>query len=198
MTFIDGENFTLRAQQLLSSHNWNMGPAEARGLWKKDTFIWLPQHRGTQALAHGHNHLEQHAIRAYYYTSLVGDDPAITNVEEKLWDLGFTARVFKRSKNREKSKGVDIALAKDMLSHAFQGHFEIAVLIAGDGDYSPLVEELKHNGKKVMLAFFSKECGLSDTLRLAADEYTDITQYFLNSWKELNYPLPIVTSAPPT
>ena len=33
-----------------------------------------------------------------------------------------------------RSKGVDIILTKDMLSHAFPGNFDAALLVAGDGD----------------------------------------------------------------
>lgn len=48
-----------------------------------------------------------------------------------------------------KSKGVDIALATDMLTRAFQNDFEVAILLAGDADYKPLVGRLKSLEKLV-------------------------------------------------
>ena len=42
-----------------------------------------------------------------------------------------------------RAKGVDIALTKDLLSHAFLDNYDAVVLVAGDGDYVPVVEELK-------------------------------------------------------
>ena len=144
MTFVDGENLTFRAQEVLS--NSNITPIDGH-YWMKDRFIWQPGQRGINIINQGSNRLDLSAVRAYYYTSLVGDDPALEQVRSKLWDLGFTPRVFKKHKQTEKAKGVDISLTKDMLSHAFNNHYDVGVLIAGDGDYVPLVEEVKHLGK---------------------------------------------------
>jgi uncharacterized LabA/DUF88 family protein len=85
--------------------------------------------------------------RANYYTSVVGDADKLNKVAKRLWALGFDPHVFKKARQEEKAKGVDIALTKDMLSHAFRNNYEIAVLYAGDGDYVPLVEEVKSLGK---------------------------------------------------
>src|SRR4051794_12186407 len=48
---------------------------------------------------------------------------------------------------RPGAKGVDISLTKDMLVQAFLGNYDIAVLVAADGDYLPVVEEVKRLGK---------------------------------------------------
>src|SRR5207249_1613714 len=96
-----------------------------------------------------------------------------------LRSLRFDPQVFKRLSGTQKSKGVDIALTKDMLSHAFLGNYQNAVLIAGDADYIPLVEEVKRRGKRVFLAFFLGEgLGLSEDLKLAADFFVDLTDAF--------------------
>jgi uncharacterized LabA/DUF88 family protein len=96
--------------------------------------------------------------------------------------LGFNPVVFKREAGQSKAKGVDIALTKDMLSHAFRNNYQVAVLVAGDGDYVPLVEEMKRLGKLVYVWFFAEE-GLSPKLRSAADLFFDLTPTFLNQWK---------------
>lgn len=73
---------------------------------------------------------------------------------------------------------MDITLTRDMLSHAFRDNFDVALRFAGDGDYVPLVEEVKRLGKPVHVCFFQD--GLNGKLRLAADHFTDITELFIN------------------
>ena len=40
----------------------------------------------------------------------------------------FPPEVFKRKREGEKAKGVDIALSKDLLSHAYLDNYDVAVL----------------------------------------------------------------------
>src|SRR5689334_6309925 len=144
MMFVDGENLTFRAQEVLSANG--VVPTEGP-FWNKDRFIWQPALQGVHVINQGRNYLETLAVRSYYYTSLTGDADSLNQVRSKLWDLGFTPRVFKKHKQTEKAKGVDITLTKDMLLHAVNNHYDVAVLVAGDGDYVPLVDEVKHLGK---------------------------------------------------
>jgi len=81
------------------------------------------------------------ASRANYYTATRGNGTDV-EVKEALWQIGFDPHVFSKQKTA-KSKGVDITLTRDVLSHAFRGNYDIAVLYAGDKDYVPLVEEVK-------------------------------------------------------
>jgi uncharacterized LabA/DUF88 family protein len=78
---------------------------------------------------------------------------------------------------------VDIALTKDLLRHAFLGNYDVAVLVAGDGDYVPLVDEVKRLGKVVYVEFF-RQSGLSNNLRLAADRFFEMDEFFLHQWKQ--------------
>jgi uncharacterized LabA/DUF88 family protein len=68
-----------------------------------------------------------------------------------------------------------------MLTHAFMNNYDTAVLVAGDGDYVPLVEEVKRFGKRVVLHFF--QSGLSEDLKLACDAFIDVTRPFHDYWK---------------
>jgi uncharacterized LabA/DUF88 family protein len=67
------------------------------------------------------------------------------------------------------------------LSHAYQDHYDIALLAAGDGDYVPLVDAVKRTGKVVALAFLAKH-GLSESLKLAADDFFDLSPWFRERW----------------
>jgi hypothetical protein len=167
MLFVDGENLTIRAQTYLAGLGCSLKNGDS---YRKDVFLWLPGLPGSYNLANPTFPLQSHAARAYYYTSLVGDPDARRSVEDALKSLGFTPRVFARPRGQAKAKGVDISLATDLLGHAFRDHLDAAVLVAGDGDYVPLVEEVKRTGKHVYVAFLETH-GLSPGLKLAADEF---------------------------
>ncbi len=201
MAFVDGENLTLRGQQVAESVGLELTEGE---FFKRDCFVWIPGTEGrTDNIA---LHASQNpagragadwslsvdsaryasllgtlAVRAFYYTSVTGDDLALDDVREKLWKLGFSPHVFKRTRKDQKAKGVDIALTKDMLGQAFLGNYEVAFLYAGDGDYVPLVEEVKRLGKQVYLAFFPTT-GLSPELRLACDRFYNLGPLFVDKW----------------
>lgn len=125
--------------------------------------------------------LRRRATRAYYYTSVTGDTNRINAIRHALWELGFHPSVFKGKKG-EKAKGVDIALSKDLLSHAYLDNYDVAILVAGDGDYIPLVDEVKRRGKVVYGSFFTKE-GLNPEFPLACDSFFPIDELFEARWK---------------
>ena len=63
------------------------------------------------------------------------------------------------SNNELKEKGIDVSLALDAYKKAYAKTFDIFVLVAGDGDYLPLVRELQTMGTtlEVMLASWDFE-----------------------------------------
>jgi hypothetical protein len=68
------------------------------------------------------------------------------------------------------SKGVDIQLAVDALSHVYKDNVEAVYIMSGDGDFLPLLEEALRQGKQVYLSAFSG--GLNDRLaEIATDFY---------------------------
>jgi hypothetical protein len=180
MAFVDGENLTLRGQSLAQKRSLDLkeGP-----YWRKDVFIWVPEVTAdTRWIGVDlHLHLATKPLRAHYYTSVQGDNTAIQEVREALHRLRFAPKVIQKMSSQRSSKGVDISLATDMLVNAFQGNYDVALLYAGDGDYVPLVEELKRMGKVVYLVFFAHE-GLSNDLRLACDHFVDLTHSFSYGW----------------
>lgn len=169
MMFVDGENLTIRAQEVAEKEGVNLNSSQVFPCYLKDVYFWpagcLPYNHNWSARAHA----PQMAERCYYYTCVTGDAVVIENVCDKLCNCGFSPVVIQKPKG-QRAKGVDISLTKDMLLHAFLGNFEIAVLVGGDGDFGPLVEEVKRLGKRVVVAFFEKN-GLNPSLRRAADEF---------------------------
>lgn len=175
MVFVDGENLTIRAQKWAESMNSTLIPSL---YYRKDVYLWtVGGPYASPDLAAWHDEwIGGSPIRSFYYTSITGDSDEVTKVTEHLWAMGFQPEVFKKARPDQKAKGVDIALTKDMLSHAFLGNYEIAILVAGDGDYVPLVQEVKRLGKRVHLAFLNN--GLNPDLKLACDRFIDLTTTF--------------------
>ena len=182
MLFVDGENFTMSAQRVTEHEQLSL-PEGA--FYQRDTFVWFPRVMATQAPGSRGElpiSLQTHAVRAHYYASVQGDAPTIERTSETLWQLGFTPKVFKRDRTRGRSKGVDIALATDILGYAFRDTFDVALLYAGDGDYVPLVEEVKRLGKGMYVCFF-QDSGLNTKLRIASDMFLALDGVFLDEWR---------------
>lgn len=164
MVFIDGENLAIRYADMLGDKE-----PPSHVIFQKDVYVWTL--RKAFALVH-HN-----VIRQYYYTSIVGDEKKRREVHEKLKSVGIEApRVFRKTRGR-RSKQVDISLATDMLTHAHRKNYDIAVLIAGDQDYVPLVDAVMAEGSRVVLWFVTN--GLSDDLKRKVDYYFDLAEILL-------------------
>ena len=166
MVFIDGENLAIRYANLLGENK----PFD-HVQFEKDIYVWSP-------LLDLSSHLTVNTVRRYYYSSVRGDENRRISIHEKLNGLGIQSpRVFPKNKTRG-SKQVDISLSVEMLSHAHYGNYDAAVLVAGDEDYIPLVEDVKAQGKQVFI-WFVKD-GLSPALRRSADYYFDLGEILLN------------------
>lgn len=81
---------------------------------------------------------------------------------------------------RRRQKEVDVALAVDMLTHAFNKNLAWAHLIAGDLDFRPLVQALVRLG--VYVTVWSRRTASAKQLQWAADESRDITIETLFNW----------------
>jgi uncharacterized LabA/DUF88 family protein len=159
MMFVDGENLAIRYKAELGTRT----PAE-HVVHFPDVMVWSRYASRVDG--------PQEYIRRYYYTSARGDDGTRNEIEEALRVMGVEApRVFPRQQSG-RSKRVDITLTTEMLSHAHRDNYDIAILVSGDGDYVPLVDAVKSEGKRVVL--WALESGLNSGLRKAADHYWNI------------------------
>ena len=191
MVFVDGENFTLRAQEFASAKGVTFRRSK---YYEKDVFCWFPrtdQSRVSRMIFETHfsRYWDAIPVRAHYYTTCQGDDVKLADIRQRLFDIGFHPEVFKKTQG--KSKGVDIMLCKDMLAHAFRDNYDTAVLVAGDGDYEPLVDEVKRIGKNVIVAFFedpAAKSGLNPRLKLASDFFVRFDDRFVEMWNTLGDP----------
>jgi len=183
MVFIDGENLAIQGRKVLESSGIELPEERSKLNWPGQELMWLPGLDPRRFLTDlpFRFAVQPAAIRAHYYSCASGSSVDVEEAVGWLGGLGFHPNVFHKKKKEKKRKQVDITLSKDFLSHAFQDNYDMALLIAGDRDYLPLIEEVQRLGKIVILAFFdSNSGGLSTELKATCDEFIDLS----NIWKE--------------
>ena len=186
--FVDGENFARRGQDVLHKAGVETDPEAC----ERDVYLWLPGMPATEPFFSQYIWAERNAppalqagpaTRAYYYTSMPNTNARkVQAARLALRGFGFEPRMFPRRRGR--SKAVDLALATDALTLAGEGAYEVAVILAGDGDYVPVVEAIKRLGRHVVVGFFA-DSGLNDEMRIAADDFIDLTPILVSSWQQL-------------
>jgi uncharacterized LabA/DUF88 family protein len=118
-------------------------------------------------------------MRTYYYCS-ISNPPRQEQIkfQEKLrflhLEVNSKTLKIRGSTGEMIEKGVDVALATDMLSLAFRNAYDVAVLVSGDNDFLQAVDEVKRAGKRVEIACFSSSIG--HELRMKADDFIPIDQ----------------------
>lgn len=104
-------------------------------------------------------------IRAYYYDAIVdASHPKFAEQNEYFEQIrainSFEVRLGRliQSGNQDeehlKQKGVDVLLAVDMVTMAYENHYEFALLLAGDNDFLDVVKVIKNKGKRVFGFYF--------------------------------------------
>ena len=78
-------------------------------------------------------------------------------------------------RGRTHEKGVDTHVTTTLLSGALTDGYDIALLVAADGDYGPAIDEVRGAGKRVYVAFFAD--AKSYHLNQAANGFVDITGF---------------------
>lgn len=180
MIFIDGENLLARFQAMLADG----AQTHSHVFHERDSFVWTPKLVQVGNLD---------VVRVTYYTSQVGADDKLRDLEVKLSELRWSslvggttgqvnARVFKKSAKSQKAASVDINIAIDVLRHCYQKDVGTVMILSGDGDYVPLVEEAMRTGTRVFVAALSS--GLNLRLSMISDQFVVLDNCFfrLNSW----------------
>jgi len=179
MVFVDGENLVYRYQNMV-----NKGYIPRDDLAHvKDTYVWG---HSFPVLARNHE-----ILRLTYYTYVVGDENRVDQIRDELKEQNFSKHtasllpnqvspcVFKKDRRSRSGKGVDIQMCVDILGHVYRGNVDAILIISGDGDFEPLIEEIKRVGVQVYLSALSD--GLNPNLSRIVDQF-----YCLDgtTWKE--------------
>jgi uncharacterized LabA/DUF88 family protein len=117
-------------------------------------------------------------VRTYYYNAPVRreDGEERYQAQQRFFDALKLVPYFEVKLGRLEprdgtvvEKGVDIALAVDMLHFAATDVYDTAILVTGDGDFASAVQAVKNLGKHVENAFF--KAGHSKQLLDKADRF---------------------------
>ncbi len=105
--------------------------------------------------------------RAYYYNAPLTDDyendlrEGQSRFFESLRRIPYVTvrlgRLHRRHDGTLVEKGIDVAIAVESLSLAYENAYDTAVIVSGDGDYVELVEALKRKGKHVECCMFKNQ-----------------------------------------
>jgi len=123
-------------------------------------------------------------VRPYYYGSKAPYPKSLTQdkFHRALQHEGFeviTKPIKTIHENIWVEKGVDIALATDILINAFRNLFDTAILVSGDSDFVTTLAEIKRLGKRVEVAAFDNT--IDQGLKGVADRYVSLD----NLWERI-------------
>jgi uncharacterized LabA/DUF88 family protein len=165
MYFIDGEYLKQSFQDINKSEN-----IDYQNLPYKLNNIFFGSGRGIQG----------EIVRVYYYDAQC--EPGEADYEDQLtffnkldgvdfYETRRASLVRKgKDKGRREQKGVDVLISVDMMSKAYEDHYDIAIVIMGDRDFLPLIKSIKNlTGKRVFGVVF--EGHYSPELALAFDKH---------------------------
>lgn len=172
LVFVDGENLTIRYQAMVNLGRHPMPHV----VHIPDVLVW------------SNRIVEENAwylLRIAYYTSAVGDDLALAALAEQIKAIRYTnmlgfgflnPHIFKKQKRGDKTKSVDINLVTDLLRHTYNDSIQEVLILTGDGDYLPAIQEAMRQGIRVNVGAFSS--GLDPRLRTRSDEFIDLDEIF--------------------
>src|SRR3990172_5944304 len=116
-------------------------------------------------------------VLANYYNS-APKDLAERSFYTKVGSAGSDLIYGPKKRPGRGQKQIDVQIAVDMLSEAYDDTFDVAVLVSGDGDLTPAVKKLITMGKQVEVASFDDpmEREFSWALKTAATRTIDLTK----------------------
>jgi uncharacterized LabA/DUF88 family protein len=178
MLFIDGENLVMRYQDMIDHGYCPLPVGNGLNYYKKDIYLWS-SNMPFPSISPKFMNID--IIRAYYYTSLQGDENKQKQIDEEIrgFNIGGLSNfslshtlfpvTFRKKRQGSKAKGVDIRLTIDMLSHSFDNNVDIVCFFSGDGDFEPVLQEVLDHGKQIFLYSFSS--GFNPNLKKVCDEF---------------------------
>jgi uncharacterized LabA/DUF88 family protein len=121
-------------------------------------------------------------VRAYYYTTLIGDQEysSIRPLVDWLDYNGYTVvtkptkEFLDESGRRRVKDNMNIELAVDAME--MSEHIDEMVLFSGDGDFRSLVEAIQRRGVRVTVVSTTQPAMVADELRRQADVFLDLRE----------------------
>jgi uncharacterized LabA/DUF88 family protein len=109
-----------------------------------------------------------------YQRSIYNNFNSYLNFDVTVFDLKIARDKITGQVKDKYEKGVDVALATDLLVLAAKNAYDVAIVCAGDADFIRAIEGVKDMGKQIYVASFEKSC--SWRLKQAALGYINLTE----------------------
>ena len=133
---------------------------------------------------------DRELIRTYYYNirQESPDNPKLAESQDRFLSalyetdyLEVKLGIWKQRGQTMVEKGVDVMIASDLISHAYEDHYDTAILVSGDADFYPALQVVKDTGKQVEVAAFDSN------LSSEAARFSDViikfnSRYFDDLW----------------
>lgn len=112
----------------------------------------------------GSGRIQGEIVRVYYYDAICEPKEPEYDDQKSYFD-GLDSQPFVevrlgsivKGDKEFRQKGVDVLMAIDMITKGYENHYDIAIIIAGDGDFEPLIRAVKSStGKHVFGVVFDE------------------------------------------
>lgn len=133
---------------------------------------------------------DRELIRTYYYNIRQDspDNPGLASSQDRFLNalyetdyLEVKLGIWKQRGNTMVEKGVDVMIASDLIAHAYEDHYDTAILVSGDADFYPALQVVKDTGKQVEVAAFDSNLS-SEAARFADVLIKFDRDYFNDLW----------------
>ena len=166
MVFIDGSNLYHVLEQICGRHDVQF-----------DKF--------SKKLANGRD-----LRRVYYYNirqepiefnnNTSDQDKFLTSLYDTPY-LEVKLGIWKQRRGTMVEKGVDVMLATDLVTRAYENQYDTAIVVSGDADFYPALQAVKDTGKHVELAAF--DTNISTEAAKTTDVHIKLNKtYFYGLW----------------
>ncbi|MCR9093495.1 MAG: NYN domain-containing protein [bacterium] len=181
LILVDGENLVAGFERTRDADNFLQPRADV--VHMPDQFVW---HWKLGAL----DQFED-LLRVSYLTTIVGNEEKVNALRSLISMVPARIRkgaaspetlvphVFVKPKRGGKNKSVDINLTVEALRHAYNRTADQIVIVSGDGDYLPVIQEVMRQGVTVWGAAFKD--GLNPHIRPAVDAFIELELLFFQA-----------------
>lgn len=133
---------------------------------------------------------DRELIRTYYYNirQESPDNPKLAESQDRFLNALYETEylevklgIWKQRGQTMVEKGVDVMIAADLISHAYEDHYDTAILVSGDADFYPALQVVKDTGKQVEVAAFDSNLS-SEAARFSDSIIKFDKSYFDDLW----------------
>lgn len=82
-----------------------------------------------------------------------------------------------------KNKGVDVALATDLLIYGMADAYDVAVLVSGDNDFVPVIKKLKDRRPQLRIEIAQFENAVGHEMKMVTDEFYPLDRNYADIGK---------------